>query len=157
MSCWQHLSSLYKGSFKNYVDKFLAFFWPPTPLRLHFLPYESRNCWTTYQPLLVNIVCERPLTWKIPVSSLKTVVMVELQLVHVVVTGCLPKFKWWPENKRIQHFISRSTESCSLDSPTKFEFCFMIFDECFNQGKRNWRNCRLTPKKLGRTIVAFYV
>ena len=32
----------HEGSFTNYVDKILDFFWPPTPLRWHFLPYE---CW----------------------------------------------------------------------------------------------------------------
>ena len=33
---------LHKGLFTNYVNKILAFFWPPTPLCWHFLWYE---CW----------------------------------------------------------------------------------------------------------------
>ena len=37
------------------VDKFLAFFWPPTPLCWQFEPYKSLYFWTTYPPLLVNI------------------------------------------------------------------------------------------------------
>ena len=51
----------YKGLFTNYLDKFLAF-WPPTSLCLHFLPYESWHFLTTYPLVLVNIVCERPLS-----------------------------------------------------------------------------------------------
>ena len=39
---------------------FGGFFWPPTPLRWHFLPYER---WQKVDPPpLVNVVCERPLT-----------------------------------------------------------------------------------------------
>jgi hypothetical protein len=41
-----------------------GFFWPPTPLRFHFLWYKSLqkvDFLTTYPPPLVNVVCERPL------------------------------------------------------------------------------------------------
>ena len=44
-----------------------VFFWPPTPLRLHFLRYKSLqkvDFMTTYPPTLVNVVCERPLSGK---------------------------------------------------------------------------------------------
>ena len=42
--------------------------------------------------LIFYILCSiLSLTWKVPVPALTTVVTVELQLVHVVVTGCLPK------------------------------------------------------------------
>ena len=34
--------------------------------------------------------------WKVPVFSWTIVVMLALQLVHVMVTGCLPKLMWWP-------------------------------------------------------------
>ena len=43
-----------------------VFFWPPTPLCWHFLPYKrwqkSQHFWTSYPPLLVNVVCKRQLT-----------------------------------------------------------------------------------------------
>ena len=55
------LELVLRGSFTNYVDKFLACFWQPTLLRLHFLPYKSWHFLTTYPPLLINVVCERPL------------------------------------------------------------------------------------------------
>ena len=42
----------------------MAFFLPHTLLGWHFLPYErwqkNQYFWTTYPPLLVNVVCERP-------------------------------------------------------------------------------------------------
>jgi hypothetical protein len=49
----------------KYVDKILAFFRPPTPLRWHFQRIER---WQkvdiigppTYLPRFVNIVCEQP-------------------------------------------------------------------------------------------------
>ena len=46
--------------FTNSVDKFLSFF-TTSPLRCQLLPYKSWHFWTTYPPLLVNVVCERPL------------------------------------------------------------------------------------------------
>ena len=46
----------YKGSFTNYVDKFWAFL-TTYPFRWHFR--------TTYPLLLVNIVCEQPLSQSI--------------------------------------------------------------------------------------------
>ena len=55
------LSRVSRGSFTNNVDKFLAFFdHLLNPLRWQFLPYERWHFWTTYPPLLVNVVCERP-------------------------------------------------------------------------------------------------
>ena len=39
-----------KGAFTNYVHNSLAFLWPPTPLRWHFLLLKSPHFWTTYPP-----------------------------------------------------------------------------------------------------------
>ena len=44
-----------KGSFTNFVDTVLAFFLTPTP----YINKCSSNFWTTYPPLLVNVVCEQ--------------------------------------------------------------------------------------------------
>ena len=52
-------------------------FWPPIPLRLHFLPYKSWHFLTTYPPLLVNALfdylptsfCKRTL-WTTPLVLL---------------------------------------------------------------------------------------
>ena len=53
----------HKGSFTNYVDKILALFdhLPPC-IDIFYLMIvdEYRHFWTTYPPLLVNVVCERP-------------------------------------------------------------------------------------------------
>ena len=38
-------------------------FWPSTSICLHLLPYESWHFLTTYPPLLVKVVCERPLIY----------------------------------------------------------------------------------------------
>ena len=51
-----------------------GFFWPPTPLHLHFLRYKSLqkvNFLTIYPPSLVNVVCEHPLRDYIVFSSWK--------------------------------------------------------------------------------------
>ena len=53
-----------KGPFTNYVDKFLSFFWPPTPFGWHFLPYNSWPKWK----FLTNLTpssCKRSL-WTTP-------------------------------------------------------------------------------------------
>ena len=61
-------SNLFKGAFTNYVDKFLAFFdhLPPYVDIFYpiFLDKKYIHFWTTYPPLLVNVVCERPLTFE---------------------------------------------------------------------------------------------
>ena len=56
----------YKGQFTNYVDTILAFFdHLPPYLCWHFLPYERWQKVNIFglptSPLLVNVVCERPL------------------------------------------------------------------------------------------------
>ena len=40
-----------KGSFKNYVDRVLPFFDPPSPLRGQFLYHERRQKQTFFDPL----------------------------------------------------------------------------------------------------------
>ena len=62
----QKLTCVFKvrGRSQTTFTKF-GFFWPPTPLRLHFIWYESLqkvNFLITYPPPLVNVVCEQPLT-----------------------------------------------------------------------------------------------
>ena len=60
------LHAISKGTFFNYVDKILAFFntYPLDPLTFSSLSEltKSQHFWTTYPPLLVNVVCERPKT-----------------------------------------------------------------------------------------------
>ena len=57
LSCTQLLCNYYTwGSFKNYVGKFWAFLPPLSLTCLH-----NKHFWTTYPPLLVNVVCERSL------------------------------------------------------------------------------------------------
>ena len=53
----QLFPDLLKGRSQTTLTSF-CFFLPPTPLRLHFLPYKSWHFLTTYPPLLVNVVCE---------------------------------------------------------------------------------------------------
>ena len=58
-------TSMDKGAFTNYVDKFLAFFdhLPPCVDIFYLINVDKiRHFWTTYPPSLVNVVCERPLT-----------------------------------------------------------------------------------------------
>ena len=54
-----------QGVFTNYVDKILAFFnhLPTCAYILYLINLDKRwNFWTNYPPLLVNVVCECPLT-----------------------------------------------------------------------------------------------
>ena len=58
------LISFHWGPFTNYVDKFLAFFYHLPPcVDIFYLVNVDQNWyfWTTYPPLLVNVICERPL------------------------------------------------------------------------------------------------
>ena len=52
-----------RGHSQTTLTRFV-FFWPPTPLRLHFLWYKSLHkvdfFWPPTPPPLVNVVCERP-------------------------------------------------------------------------------------------------
>ena len=63
-------------------------FWPPYPLRVHFLWYKKSLFLTTYPPPLVNVVCERPLMGinkkasKNPQNVVKIFLKVALHLVH---------------------------------------------------------------------------
>ena len=59
--------SVFVAFLKNtniYKHLSLLYFWP-TPLIWHFLPYkhcqEILHFWSTYPPLLVNVVCRHPL------------------------------------------------------------------------------------------------
>ena len=57
-----------KGPFTNYVDKFLAFFdHLPTSVDIFYLMNidKKSKIWTTYPLLLVNVVCECPLSLRI--------------------------------------------------------------------------------------------
>jgi hypothetical protein len=53
-----------KGAFTNYVDKFLALCLTTYPPRLTFSTLwtltKNQQFWTTYPPLLVNVVCNDP-------------------------------------------------------------------------------------------------
>jgi hypothetical protein len=46
------------GDVHKLLWQVFGFFWPPTPLRWHFLPYKTWHFWTTSPPLLLNVVCE---------------------------------------------------------------------------------------------------
>ena len=59
---------------RTWLHKFFGLFFIPPNGRaksakqlistvLPFHPYKSWHFWATYLPLLVNVVCERPLTW----------------------------------------------------------------------------------------------
>ena len=68
-----------------------GFFWPPSPLCWQFLPYESWHFWTTYPPLLVNVVCERPLT-----AYTHIIVTFNLFVQNYITTS----IRFWPDYKR---------------------------------------------------------
>ena len=62
-------------------------FWPPTPLRWHFLSYENwqkgQHFWTTYSPPLVNVVCEQPLRLRLFFPTLSSHDMARLLLLSL--------------------------------------------------------------------------
>ena len=56
------MTKLHLGAFTNYVDKFLPFFDLTYVDIFYFINIDIKSTfWTTYPPLLVNVVCERPL------------------------------------------------------------------------------------------------
>ena len=57
-----HKSRLFFGFFHKLRWQVFSFFWPPNPLPWHFLPSKGWYFWSTYPPLHINVVCERPLT-----------------------------------------------------------------------------------------------
>ena len=57
-----YLTHLYTVAFKNYIDIFFVFWTTYVDIFYFMNVDESQRFWTTYPALLVNKVCECPLT-----------------------------------------------------------------------------------------------
>ena len=131
IQCMTASQNYHKGAFKNYVDKILAFFdHLHTHLRLHFLPYKRwQKIWhfgTNYSPLLVNVVCERPL-------------YLTFKVIFLCQESC-----WF-----LAKYLTFSNFSCIFLNPNNF-FQHLLFDK---EGVRICKTQKLKEKLFIRCVT----